>query len=89
MAALSDPHICPIYDVGPNYLVMEFIDGKSLRGPLPLEQALAIAIQLADASDAAHKKGITHRDLKPANAMLTKSEGNVSSPSTRGRLSFR
>jgi serine/threonine protein kinase len=75
--------------LGRIYLVMEFIDGKSLKGPLPLEQALAIAIQLADPSDAAHKRAITRRDLKPANAMLTKSEGNVSSPSTRGRLSFR
>ena len=73
VAALNHPHICQLYDVGPNYLVMEFVDGKALKGPLPLEQALAIAIQLADALDAAHKKGITHRDLKPANALLTKS----------------
>src|ERR1700722_16787819 len=73
VAALNHPHICQLYDVGPNYLVMEFVDGKTLKGPLPLEQALAIAIQLADALDAAHKKGITHRDLKPANAMLTRS----------------
>src|SRR5579864_7125062 len=73
VASLNHPHICQLYDVGPNYLVMEFIDGKPLKGPLPLDQAVAIAIQLADALDAAHKKGITHRDLKPANAMLTKS----------------
>src|SRR5258708_3212910 len=73
VAALNNPHICQLYDVGPNYLVMEFVEGKALKGPLPLEQALAIAIQLADALDAAHKKGITHRDLKPANTLLTKS----------------
>src|SRR5438105_15005271 len=73
VAALNHPHICQLYDVGPNYLVMEFVDGKALKGPLSLEQALPVAIQLADALDAAHKKGITHRDLKPANTLLTKS----------------
>ena len=73
VAALNHPHICQLYDVGPNYLVMEFVEGHALKGPMPLDRALAIAIQLADALDAAHKKGITHRDLKPANALMTKS----------------
>src|SRR5665213_62262 len=73
VAALNHPHICQLYDVGPNYLVMEFVDGASLKGPMPLDRALALAIQLADAMDAAHRKGITHRDLKPANVLVTKS----------------
>ena len=70
VAALNHPHICQLYDVGPNYLVMEFVEGSSLRGPMPLDQALVSAIQLAEAMDAAHRKGITHRDLKPANVLL-------------------
>src|SRR6267142_6719708 len=65
VAALNHPHICTLYDVGPNYLVMEYIEGQPLRGPLPLDQALRLAIQVADALDAAHHKGIVHRDLKP------------------------
>src|SRR5256712_6721549 len=73
VAALNHPHICQLYDVGPDYLVMEFVEGSSLEGPMPLDQALSLAIQLADAMDAAHRKGITHRDLKPANVRLTKS----------------
>ena len=72
VAALNHPHICQLYDVGPNYLVMEFIEGAPLRGPMPLDQALPLAIQLLDAMAAAHCKSITHRDLKPANVLLTK-----------------
>ena len=63
MAALSHPHICALYDVGPIYLVMELVDGVSLAGPLPVEQAVTYAAQILDALDAAHKKGITHRDF--------------------------
>jgi eukaryotic-like serine/threonine-protein kinase len=66
VAALNHPNICHIYDVGPNYLVMEFIDGESPCGPMPLEDVLKIARQIADALEAAHEKGIVHRDLKPA-----------------------
>lgn len=73
IAAFNHPHICALYDVGPNYLVMEYIEGSEIKGPLPLEMALRYAIQLAGALEAAHRKGITHRDLKPANILLTKS----------------
>src|SRR4051812_15132033 len=71
IAALNHPNICQIYDVGPNYLVMELVEGSPLKGPLPLKQALKYAVQICDALDAAHKKNITHRDLKPANILIT------------------
>jgi serine/threonine-protein kinase len=73
MAAFSHNNICQIYDVGPNYIVMELIDGVQLSGPLPAEKAVAYAGQILDALDAAHRKGFTHRDLKPANVMVMKS----------------
>ena len=66
IAALNHPHICTLYDVGPNYLVMEFVEGVPLKGPLPAEKAVEHAGQILDALDAAHQKSITHRDLKPA-----------------------
>jgi serine/threonine-protein kinase len=72
VAALNHSNICTLHDVGPNYLVMEYIEGTPLQGPLPVEQALKYAIQICDALDAAHKKGIIHRDLKPANILVTK-----------------
>jgi serine/threonine protein kinase len=73
VAALNHPHICTLYDVGPDYLVMEYIDGAPLKGPLPVDEGLQLAAQIAGALDAAHRKGIVHRDLKPANILLTKS----------------
>ena len=72
VAALNHPHICQIYDVGPNYLVFEYVEGAPLRGPLPLEKALEYAAQICEGLDAAHSKKITHRDLKPANILITK-----------------
>src|ERR1700692_4917269 len=71
IAALNHPNICQVYDIGPNYLVMEFIEGTPLARPLPLDVALHHALQIADALSAAHAKGITHRDLKPANILVT------------------
>lgn len=72
IAQLNHPNICTLHDVGPNYLVMEYIEGAPLKGPLPLDQALQHAAKICDALDAAHKKGITHRDLKPANILVAK-----------------
>jgi serine/threonine protein kinase len=72
IAGLNHPHICTVYDVGPNYLVLEYIEGVPLGGPLPLDQALKYADQICDALDAAHRAGIVHRDLKPGNILLTK-----------------
>src|SRR3979409_1834725 len=73
IAALNHPHICQVYDVGPDYLVMEFIEGTPLAGPLALARAPRYAVQICEALDAAHKKNITHRDLKPANILVTSS----------------
>jgi serine/threonine protein kinase len=72
VASLNHPNICQLYDVGPNYLVMELIDGVPLKGPLPAAKAVEYAGQILDALDAAHRKGITHRDLKPVNILVTK-----------------
>src|ERR1700721_813098 len=71
VAALNPPNIAALYDVGPNYLVMEYVEGSSPKGPLPFEDALRIARQITDALEAAHNKGIVHRDLKPANIKVT------------------
>jgi eukaryotic-like serine/threonine-protein kinase len=82
IASLNHPHICTLFDVGQHdgtdYLVMEYLEGETLaqrliKGSLPLNQVLQYAIEIADALDKAHRKGVTHRDLKPGNIMLTKS----------------
>jgi tetratricopeptide (TPR) repeat protein/tRNA A-37 threonylcarbamoyl transferase component Bud32 len=76
IAALNHPHVCSLYDVGPDYLVMEFVDGKPIKGPLPVEEAVRLAVQMASALEEAHSRGILHRDLKPGNILVT-SRGTV------------
>ncbi|MGH9730233.1 MAG: protein kinase domain-containing protein [Candidatus Acidiferrales bacterium] len=82
ISSLNHPHICALYDVGhqdgTDFLVMEYLEGETLakrleKGALPTAELLRIAIEIADALDKAHRKGILHRDLKPSNIMLTKS----------------
>src|SRR5437868_2821412 len=87
IAALNDPHICTIHDVGRegdlDYLVLEFLEGETLgdqltrSGALPIDAAEAIAIQIGEALDRAHRAGITHRDLKPGNVMLIRRPGTA------------
>jgi Tol biopolymer transport system component/predicted Ser/Thr protein kinase len=72
VAQLNHRNICTLHDVGPNFLVMELVDGVPLKGPLPVEKAVEYAGQILSALDHAHSKAITHRDLKPANIMVTK-----------------
>src|SRR6204780_3931196 len=81
IGALNHPNICTLYHVGPNYLVMELVEGATLaerikEGPIPLDEALGIAKQIADALEAAHEKNIVHRDLKPANVKI-RPDGSV------------
>ena len=71
IAALNHPNICTLHDVGPGYLVMEYIEGKPLAGKLPQDVAVGLAIQIAGALEEAHGRGILHRDLKPANILVT------------------
>jgi len=71
LASLNHPNIAAIYGVEERALVMELIEGQTLKGPLPLQTALDYARQIAAALEAAHEKGIVHRDLKPGNIMVT------------------
>jgi len=78
ISALNHPNICTLYDIGPNYLVMELVDGETIasrlkHGPLPVNEALEYALQILAALAQAHERGIIHRDLKPGNIMLAKS----------------
>jgi predicted Ser/Thr protein kinase len=81
IASLNHQNICSLFDVGPNFLVMELIEGPTLAerisdGAIPLEESLRIALQIADALGAAHESGIVHRDLKPGNIKI-KPDGTV------------
>ena len=76
LASLNHPNIAAIYELveesgEADYLVLEFVEGETLRGPLPVYTALNYALQVTDALEAAHNKGIIHRDLKPANVKVT------------------
>jgi Tol biopolymer transport system component/tRNA A-37 threonylcarbamoyl transferase component Bud32 len=86
VASLNHPHICVLHDIGSHdgtpYMVMEFLEGETLaariaRGPLPIEEALRLAVQVGDALDRAHRAGVTHRDIKPGNIMLTRDGAKV------------
>jgi len=105
LAALSHPHICPVFDVGQqdeiDFLVMEYLEGETLaqrltKGALPLNDALQIGIQIADALATAHRAGVIHRDLKPGNIILTKSGAKLldfglakgAAPAVAGSLSM-
>src|SRR5215510_6640843 len=93
IAALNDPHICTIHDIGRHgdldYIVLEHLAGETLasrlaRTPIvPVDEALAIAVQIGDALDRAHHAGISHRDLKPGNVMLIKRPGTSGAPDVK------
>jgi len=93
IAALNDPHICTLHDIGRqgelDYLVLEYLEGETLadrlgRPPeLPLNEAIAIAIQIGEALDRAHRAGIVHRDLKPGNVMLVRRTSSSSVPDVK------
>ena len=78
VSQLNHPHICTLFDVGDRFLVMEYLQGETLaarlgRGPMKLDEALKVAVEIGSALDSAHRAGIVHRDLKPGNVMLTAS----------------
>jgi serine/threonine-protein kinase len=99
VAALNHPNICQIYDVGRlgpettsesgvRYLVLEYVQGIPLCGPLDAEEALRLALQIASALEAAHRRGILHRDLKPANILVTGGSATLADPPTAKLLDF-
>src|SRR5262245_65977491 len=71
IAALNHPHICQIHDVGPDYLVLEYIEGRPLYGPLPVTDVLNMGIQIARAVAEAHGKGVIHREVKQEILIIT------------------
>ncbi len=98
LASLNHPNIAAIYGIERSnsilFLVLELVPGETLaerlqRGPIPVEEAIGLAIQIADALDAAHAKGVIHRDLKPANVKITPTGKTKSSTSASRKLSTR
>jgi serine/threonine protein kinase len=96
IAGLTHPHICTLHDVGEDngthFLVMEYVEGETLadrlsRGPLSVDEALAIAVAILEALDQAHRQNVVHRDLKPANVMLTRTGAPGSGASQAPRTS--
>src|SRR5262245_10070642 len=77
IAAINHPHICQIYDVGPDYLVLEYLQGKPLGDPVTRDEAVRLASQIADALHGADERGILHRDLKAANVMVVRQDGSA------------
>jgi serine/threonine protein kinase len=73
--AMNHPHICQIYDIGPDYFVLEYLEGEQLRGPVAPREAVRLASPIADALQAAHERGILQRDLKPANVIVVQQGG--------------
>src|SRR5215470_5044568 len=76
VAALNHPNICQLYDVGPDYLVLELVEGTPIAAPGSIRKLLDLAVQFADAMAAAHAAGLLHRDLKPSNVLVT-ADGRV------------
>jgi TolB-like protein/tRNA A-37 threonylcarbamoyl transferase component Bud32 len=77
IAALNHPNICQIYDIGPDYLVLEYVEGAPPKGPMPPATAVRLALEVASALEEAHRRGILHRDLKPANILVTERGAKV------------
>ena len=77
IAALNHPNICQIYDIGPDYLVLEYVEGAPPKGPMPPASAVRLALEIASALEEAHRRGILHRDLKPANILVTERGAKV------------
>src|SRR5689334_22622662 len=77
IASLNHPNICTLHDVGPDYLVMEYIEGNELRSPLPVSEALRLGIEIASALAHAHRHGVVHRDLKPSNILVNTTGAKV------------
>src|SRR5215470_1329056 len=71
VGALNHPHICQLYDIGPNYLVFEYLEGAPVKGPISVPETVRLGTQIAEALQEAHTQGIIHRDLKPANILVT------------------